>query len=222
MEAGPPCCAAVFTSGDALELPPRARLRGLDRRERLSLAQGDDPLFAGRLCRRVIRVLLEDVAPARVARGPSLEEVSYLRHGFVFLSLKGRRLLTTQSPGGCSQADQPKSAAEPVKAACQPVLVRDAGTRLSGIQRAPLGRAGAVRHARPGPSWSCPTRAPPGRAGAVHRARHRAELELSDACATGAELNAATMAAVLARATGPNWSRPTCAPRPELGAATLP
>jgi hypothetical protein len=39
---------------------------------------------------------------------------------------------------------------------------------------------------------------------------HGAELELSDAHATGAELDAATMAAVLARTTGPSWS---CPPR---------
>jgi len=48
---------------------------------------------------------------------------------------------------------------------------------------------------------------------------HRAELELSDARHRGRD--AATMAAVLARTTGPRWNCPTCAPRPELGAATL-
>jgi len=76
-----------------------------------------------------------------------------------------------------------------------------------------------------GPSWSCPPRAHHrGRAGAVRRAP-RTKLELSDVHAhQRAELDAATMAAVLARAPartgavrrarappGPSWSCPTCA-----------
>jgi len=79
-----------------------------------------------------------------------------------------------------------------------------------GAHRAEL----ELSDARPGPSWARrpwlpPWSAPPGRAGAVRRAGlHRAELELSDA-RPRAELDAATMAAVLARTTGPSWSCPT-------------
>jgi hypothetical protein len=51
-----------------------------------------------------------------------------------------------------------------------------------------------------GPGWSCPTRTPAGGAGAVRRALH------------GAELDAATMAAVLERATCPSWRCRTRAP----------
>ncbi|WP_148273341.1 hypothetical protein [Stigmatella aurantiaca] len=78
---------------------------------------------------------------------------------------------------------------------------RATGAELERSDARTTGRAGAVRRGRP-----------PGRAGAVRRARTTGLSWSRPTHATEAEEDAATMAAVLERATCPSWRCRTRAP----------